>query len=68
MENGLSNPSKRSLKISLRSPKQNLKKKPAYGYKFLNRNFDFDRFLILMQCDDHQLMDSLTYGSNFQHC
>jgi len=29
MENGLSNSSKRSLKISLRSPKQNLKKNPG---------------------------------------
>jgi len=32
MENGLSNSSKRSLKISLRSPKRNLKKNPAYEY------------------------------------
>ena len=31
-QNGLSNSSKRSLKISLRSPKRNLKKKPAYTY------------------------------------
>jgi len=30
MENGLSNSSKRSLKISLRSPKRNLKKKTGY--------------------------------------
>jgi len=29
MENGLTNSSKRSLKISLRSPKRNLKKNPA---------------------------------------
>jgi len=29
MENGLSNSSKRSLKISLLSPKRNLKKKPV---------------------------------------
>ena len=32
MENGLSNSSKRSLKISLRSPKRNLKKNPDWSF------------------------------------
>ena len=36
MENGLSNSSKRSLKISLRSPKRNLKKKPVQKKQWLS--------------------------------